>query len=240
MKKIFLVIAVSIGALTSVKAQLTKGNLFLGTDIGTGTYNSGNYSFNYSDGNVVNQNFKKSTISLSPQIGVFLTDHLIFGGHFDLNYDHEKSIINNTDPTLAPSQSTTDGTTYTIGPFLRYYFFNSTPSKTLVFLQGSAGIGSGSSSENQTETVAGTNNVYTANSSGMFTYNVGGSLGITHFVSKNVGLDIAVSYLYNNEKYTNNFNNANSGGSANNTGSYKASLPNNGIGIFAGFHLFLP
>jgi hypothetical protein len=242
MKKILLALALCAGVLTGVNAQTAKGNLFLGTGLGATSYNTGNYTFDYSDGNNVSQNDKKYALSLSPSIGVFLTDHLVFGGSLDVSYDHEKSVLNNTDPTQVGSISTTNSTNYSVGPFLRYYFFNTTPSSTLFYLQGNAGIGSGSQNSTQNSTNTSTSNVYTAHAGSLLLFNAAGSLGITHFVSKTIGLDLAVSYLYNYEKYTDNFSNVttNSAGVPNsNSGTFKATLPQNGIGLSAGFHLFL-
>jgi len=242
MRKIFLALALCAGGLTIANAQTAKGNLFLGTGLGATSYTTGNYTFDYSDGNNVSQNDKKYVFGVNPQLGVFLTDHLVFGGTLGVNYGHEKSVLNNTDPTVVGSQSVTNSSTYSIGPFLRYYFFNATPSKTLFYIQGDAGIGTGSENSNQTSTSASTSNVYTAHASNLLMFNAAGSLGITHFVSKSIGLDVAVTYLYNDEKYTDNYNSVttNAAGVPNsNSGTFKATLPQNGIGVSAGFHLFL-
>ncbi|WP_295671078.1 hypothetical protein [uncultured Mucilaginibacter sp.] len=239
MKKILLAAVVCISGLTTVKAQVAKGNLFVGSDIGATSYNSGTVTFDYSNGSVQKTNNKKFDLGISPSLGVFVTDHLVFGGSLDVNYSHLKDNITSTAPEGTSSVATSNSSTYSIGPFLRYYFFNTAPSKTLFYVQGLATVGSGSGSTNISHVSPGNNYVNTSNDNNMFLFKANASLGITHFIGKNVGLDVAVGYLYNYEKYTTNFNNQPENGNAN-SGSVKTTLPENGIGLSAGFHFFLP
>jgi len=239
MKKIILTMAVCIAGLTGVKAQIAKGNLFVGSTIGATTYNWGTYTYDYSTGNNQKLDNKKYSINLTPSLGVFVTDHLVFGGNLDVGYDHTKNDVTNTDPAGTGTQTTVNSSTYSVGPFLRYYFFNTTPSKTLVYIQGVATVGTGSGSTNESHINTDDNLIYTANDNNMFLFKANGSLGITHFIGKNIGLDVAVGYMYDYEKYTTNFTNQpGSGGSS--SGSIKTTLPENGIALSAGFHFFLP
>lgn len=240
MKKIFLAIAICTAAFTGAKAQLTKGNMFVGADLGTTSYSFGTQSFNYSSaGSIQNDNNKTYSLDFAPSMGVFLTNHLVFGGTLDLSYSHISDNITNTNSTLVSNESKSDNTTVTLGPFLRYYFFDSTPSKTVFYIQASglAGSGSGSSSGSD-EASSESPGQYSSNISNEFVIQGSGSLGITHFISKDIGLDLAIGYTYDYEHYTDTYNtNPTTPGSS---GSYKASIPKNGIGINAGFHFFLP
>ena len=243
MKKIFFIIAACFIGITSVKAQIAKGNLFVGTGIGSTTYNFGNYSYTYSDANVKNQDQKAYTLNLSPSIGVFLTDHLIFGGSLNLAYDHNKTDISNTTDNFLTNNSTVNTTTFTAGPFVRYYFFDAEPKNTLVFVQADAAVGTGGGSTNGSTLY--TNNSATSsngNTNGMFVFKAGGAIGVTHFIQKNIGLDISVGYGYDLQKYTATLNTqtTNAAGLVSNTSSsYKASIPQNGITLAAGFHFFI-
>ena len=239
MKKIFLAAAVCMAGLSSVKAQIAKGNLFVGSDIGGTTYNWGTNTFDNSTGDIQKINNKKYAIGLTPAMGVFVTDHLVFGGYLDISYDHTKDNVTNTDPANVSTQATGSSSTYSIGPFLRYYFFNTKPSKTLLYIEGRAAVGTGSGSDNESHIAPGNGFVYTSNDNNMFLFKADGSVGITHFISKNVGLDVAVGYLYNYEKYTTNYTNQPDGGGAT-SGSIKTTVPENGITLSAGFHFFLP
>jgi len=149
MKKSILVLIIGVAGLTTAKAQMTKGNLFIGTGLGAATYSTGNYNFNYSDGNAKGQDAKDFSLSLSPQMGVFLTDHLVFGGTLNLAYDHTKNNITNTSDGALVNNTTVNATTFAVGPFLRYYFYNSPESKTVFYLQGDAAAGTGGGSTTQ-------------------------------------------------------------------------------------------
>lgn len=243
MKKSILVLLIGIAGLTSVNAQMTKGNLFIGTGLGAATYNTGNYNFNYSDGNVRAQDAKDFSLSVSPQMGVFLSDHLVFGGTLDLAYDHTKNNISNTTDGLSANNSTLNSTTFAIGPFLRYYFYNSPESKTVFYLQGDAAAGIGGGSTTQSVVNENGSSTYSNGSnSNTFVFRGGGGLGVTHFITKDIGLDFGVGYLYSYQKYTNNFTDqvTTAGGVSSSTpGSFKATVPQNGFSVSAGFHFFV-
>ena len=238
MKRIFLVLAICFTGLTSLKAQLAKGNLFVGSTIGSTAYNWGTNTYLYSAGNTQKLDSKQFAIDLTPSLGVFVTNHLVFGGSLDVGYSHNKSDVTNTDGSVVPTQTTINNSTYSIGPFLRYYFYNSTPSKTLLYVEGRATVGSGSGSTNELDSNTG-NTTYTATDNNVFLFTAAGSLGVTHFITKNIGLDVALGYSYDYEKYTTDFTfDPNSGNTS--SGSKKATLPQSGITLFAGFHFFLP
>jgi hypothetical protein len=244
MKKPLLILAVFFIALTSASAQTTKGTLFVGTTLGTTAYDFGTSTYTYTDADVKSQDQKNYSLSLSPQIGVFLTDHLIFGGSLDLSYAHNTDNVSNTTDNLLINDATTNTTTFSAGPFVRYYFFDSKPSKTLLYFQAEAGAGAGGgSSTGSTLNTANTSTSTTGNTSGEFIFRAGGSLGLTHFIQKNIGLDIGVGYSYDYENYstsTTTQTTTAAGASTSAPGSYKAKVPQSGISLTAGFHFFIP
>jgi len=242
MKKIFLAVSIGIAGLTVVKGQQTKGSLFIGTGAGTAVYNSGNYNYNYSYGNIKNLDAKTFELNFNESIGVYLTDHFVFGGSLNVAYNHEKDNATNTNAIVLTDVATTNATTFAIGPFMRYYFFNTTPSKTQFYVEAAGAIGTGSG--NTAEATAGnaSSSVITGNTSGVLVYRARGGLGLTHYITKNIGLDFQAGYLYNYDKQTTNYNSqtTNSGQVTSSQYSAKITLPTNGVEFLAGFHLLIP
>ena len=239
MKKVILVVLSGFACLMYVKAQTTKGDLFIGASIGSTSYSSVDQNYNYADGNYTKDNVKGYNISLSPSVGVFLSDYFIVGGNLGLNYTQEQVNENNTEAVVITSSSTTIASMFGIGPFMRYYFFNGRLSKTLFYVQadGSVSTGSGSSS------VLGTNSagsyISNGNMSHIFNYSGGGSIGITHFIEKNIGLDLSVGYVYDHKTYTDNIVTSSTGTGVTVVSSTTVSSRNNGIAIAAGFHFII-
>jgi hypothetical protein len=84
-KLLFLTVAGLFGALTVTNAQIQKGNLMLGTDLGSGLAspaNSGLFGFNFglNDG-------AGYSIGISPKVGYFVNDNLMIGGVVDLGFN---------------------------------------------------------------------------------------------------------------------------------------------------------
>lgn len=92
MKKIlFLAIAGMFGALSVTHAQIQKGNLMLGTDLGSGLVsppNSGLFGFNFglNDG-------AGYSIGISPKIGYFINDNIMLGGVVDLGFNKSAEVM---------------------------------------------------------------------------------------------------------------------------------------------------
>jgi len=228
MKKIILAGIFCIAATTLLKAQGAKGNLYLGTDLGSTIYHSQTTTTN-TNGNIETNNTKEYTISVAPAIGVFLSDHFILGGNLSVNYDHNQSDFN--DAAASSSSTTTSNSThFDIGPIMRYYFFADKPSTTMFYLQANGTVGAGSGSTTEADNNSGTATTTSSNVSGLFVYSGGGSVGITHYITKNIGLNFGVGYLYTHTSYTDNY-----GDTKANVG-----IGNSGINLSAGFHLILP
>lgn len=91
MKKLFvLTVAGLFGALTVTNAQIQKGNLMLGSDLGSGlvtTPNSGLFGFNFglNDG-------AGYSIGISPKIGYFIDDNVMVGGVVNLGFNKSAEI----------------------------------------------------------------------------------------------------------------------------------------------------
>jgi hypothetical protein len=230
----------------SVSAQFSKGTIFVGPTIGTNSYQSASDNLDYSSGTNNNRSIssKTYTLTIGPQVGVFVTDHLVVGGSANVGVTDKKTntstLLSNAATTTANTKTNT--TTFTAGPFLRYYFFE-TLSKNMFYgqLNGNIGTGSGSSSGN------GNNNATTTYQSsgtvnGIFTWTAGGSLGFTHFFNDFVGMDVAVGYSFNSTM-NNNINTTNTKSNTteivtSNPNNYKETDHTNGITLGLGFHWF--
>jgi hypothetical protein len=248
MRKIFLLFALCTAGLSTVMGQLSKGNLFIGTGLETAAYSFGTYTFNYSTPNNKNQDLKNYAISLSPDMGIFLSSHFILGGSFDADLTNNSSSFLSSNSVIVTSNVVTKNTTYSLGPFLRYYYFTQRQSSysdltTLLYLQFSTELGSGSGSTTQTNyNQSSAYSVATSVTKGMFVYKAQINLGISVFLSESIAIDIGAGYQFQYQSFTSISNTAttsSTGSLTNNPITYKASAPESGITLAAGVHLFI-
>jgi hypothetical protein len=229
MKKPFVLLAItSLVGLTPVAAQSLKGTLFAGTSIGSTSYTQTTNNYDYADGGNKNTDAHAYSLSLSPSMGVFVTNHLIVGGSLGLSYAHNKTNSSNTEGGSTAETTFTNTTTVNLGPFLRYYFYENKPLRTMLYMQaqGTIGTGGGSSSG------SGFNNA---------TWTSGASLGVTHFIGRNVGMDFAIGYAHNYE-YSKDNNQTltalDNGGSTTKPNNYSLATSSDGFTLSVGFHWF--
>jgi hypothetical protein len=175
---------------------------------------------------------------------VFVNDHLIVGGSLGFDFTHNKQSIQSTENNLDNQDTRKNTFTINVGPFARYYFFNNSPGSTLFFTQVEArvGTGSGNSSGN------GDNTTNTFTTSGkitkIFNWDAGGSIGVTHFIQKNIGLDIFAGYNYGSNKShnnaTTNYTTKSGGVNSSRTVDYDLTSHSNNMVLGVGFHWFFP
>jgi hypothetical protein len=243
-KAIFMTSAMCIMYVLQSNAQFSKGTIMLGTTVGTTGYSSANSNYDYDAGNTRSTGTHTFTISAGPQVGVFLTQHLVFGATPAISFSSSHVSTTNISAagTETGSTTTTNTTTVSIGPFLRDYFA-SVPGNNWFYFQinGSVGSGTGSSSGNSYTTT--TNANMNGKVSDIFNWNIGGSLGLTHFFYKRIGLDVGLGYLYS---HSHNYNEANtntktisSGNATESSNNYTLNTGTNGVTFGVGFHWFL-
>jgi hypothetical protein len=245
MKKVcFLMISASTFFVHQANAQFAKGTLMLGTTVGTAGYSSANSDYGYDVGTLKNTGTNTFTFSVGPQIGVFLSPHLVLGATpaFSINTSKATSTTNNTNSTTSGTTTNTTTLTVTLGPFMRYYI-NPGPTTNWFYFQinGAAGTGSG--------TTSGTSYTNTNNSTSdgkvgnIFTWNAGASVGLTHFFYRRIGMDVALGYSYShvhNYDSNNNYStNKTSGVTVPTTNNYTLNTATNGVTLGVGFHWFL-
>ena len=246
MKKAILILIVCSAFAFSALAQFSKGTIFVGPSLATNSYQSASDNLNYSAGNNSTRtaSTKTYTLTTGPQVGVFVTDHLVLGG--TLNYSLSvKNTNTNTalvNSNLQSAATKTHTSTLSTGPFARYYFFEKL-SRTMFYAQvnGTLGTGSGSSSG------SGNNNntsTYQSNgtTNGIFTWNASGSFGCTHFFNDVVGMDVAIGYSYTSTRSNaTNMTNTTSNVSeivTSTPNNYKETLLTHGVSLGLGFHWF--
>jgi hypothetical protein len=247
MKKIlFLTVATGVINLLSlhVSAQFIKGTIMLGTTIGSTGYSSANSDFNYESGEQRSAGTNAFTFSVGPQVGVFLSPRLVLGATpaFNINTSYATNNITNTNGTTSSTTTNTTTTTVTLGPYMRYYFTSLTGNNWFYGqINGAVGTGSGSTTGNSnSSTTTGSTN---GKVSDILTWNAGGSIGMTHFFYKRIGMDIAVGYnfshVYNNDLNNTYTTNKNSGLSTATENNYTLNTSTNGVTLGIGFHWFL-
>ena len=230
----------------SASAQFLKGTIFVGPTLGTNSYQSASDNLNYSSGNNQTRtaSSKAYALSFGPQVGVFITDHLVVGGaiNYSLSVKNTNTSTVLTNNNLLISNAKTNTSTVNAGPFLRYYYFDKL-SKTMFYTQlnGTLGTGRGGSSSSGNNNITST---FQSNGSinGIFSWNAGGSIGLTHFFNDFVGMDFAVGYGYTS--ITSNYQNVTNTSSnvseivTTAPNDYKETLLTHGVTLGLGFHWF--
>jgi hypothetical protein len=245
MKKLITLALFTLGFIITLKAQLSKGTVFVGTTIGTSSYASESDNLDYTSGTNINRDTKSKTyaFSVGPLVGVFVTNHLVVGGTINYSITHRKSNETLQSSVNVPTTAFTNTTTYTvnIGPFARYYFYNKPTSRNAIYLQVNATAGTG----NGTTTNSGVNvnSSYTTDGqvSNITNWNAGTSLGLTHFFSHTVGMDVAFGYTYTSSKSDNNNNTTtttNGGIATSVLNNYNETTLTNGLSFGVGFHWY--
>jgi hypothetical protein len=226
------------------KAQFKPGTLMVGTTVGSIGYSSANSDYGYDVGSARSTGTNTFTFSTGPQIGVFLSPNLVFGGSLSYTLSHSTATTTNTSATnvATGSKTTTNTNTFSLGPFLRYYFAGLKSNNWFYGqVNGAAGTGTGSSSgSSYTTTATGSS---TGKTNGIFNWNTGASLGMTHFFYKRIGMDFSIGYTYshahsdnNNITYTTKTSTSTITSATNN---YSLNTSTNSISVGVGFHLFI-
>ncbi len=246
MKKTCFLISIYTALAFSAAAQFSKGTIFVGPTLGTNSYQSASDNLDYSGGKNLNRTASTKTyaFSIGPQVGVFVTDHLVLGG--SVNYSLSTKNTNTSTSLVSGGSLITNAkvntSTFSTGPFLRYYYFDKL-SRNIFYTQlnGTLGAGRGTSSGSGNNN---TNSTYQSNGtiSGIFSWSIGGSVGLTHFFNDFIGMDIAIGYAYNSTANSNqNMTNTTSNTTEIVTrvpNNYKETISTHGVTLGLGFHWF--
>jgi hypothetical protein len=228
----------------SSRAQFIKGTMMLGTTVGSTGYSSATSNYNYDAGELRTAGTNTFTFSVGPQVGVFLSPRLVVGATpvFNISTSHATNDITNTNNTSSSSVTNTTTITVSIGPYVRYYFSSLSNNNWFYGqINGAVGTGSGTTTGNSSSnTAVGSTNGKVSN---ILTWNAGGSLGMTHFFYKRIGMDLALGYNYshvhNYDLNNTNSTNKTTGKVTQTTNNYTLNTATNGVTLGVGFHWFL-
>ncbi len=175
MKKQYIILLLLLLGSSIVFAQVEKGKCYFAATSNLGI-DIGKYKWESSNGGSVTE-YKYSQFFLHPEAGYFVIDKLVAGVF--ISYDYYKEA----------AQAETDtwkNTTFTIGPFVKYYILD----YKKLWPYATAGIGFGTD-----KTTQGWDGGSSENKYGILIYRIGG--GATYFLSDNVGLDLFLGYNHN-------------------------------------------
>ena len=184
---------------TLAKAQFTPGTRMVGFSVASAFFNSGKSEFSVPSPTTsgFTSNTNSYGVSLTPNIGWFVSSDLAVGGRIVLGYDYDKNIDDANNITFR--KDIEQSFNISLGAFARKYF---SAQGFMPFAQINVDAGTGSSKKEGFYYATGYKETYKGKSSGDFTADAGLSLGLTKMLSSTVGLDITAGYLYSHNKNT--------------------------------------
>ncbi|MFT3933803.1 MAG: outer membrane beta-barrel protein [Chitinophagaceae bacterium] len=172
-------------------AQTKKGDKIVGVSFGSISYTNSKAQTTYSNTpTVYNSDGSSFSISVNPNVALFVKDNLAIGGGVTMSFYTSKSNSSNTSSTTTSDNKSTQPDIY-IGPLARYYFGGS--SKGMPYVQANFQIGfSFGKSESKTSTGASSETKTKPKGD----WNAGIALGYEHFVTPNIGLFGSIGFNY--------------------------------------------
>ena len=167
MKKFVLLILTASIYFNSAKSQITKGNWMIG----------GNASFSFSNNDNESYNTKLNEINLLPNAGYFFVDKFAVGLRLGY-YRGETKVKSNIG---LPTNNFYKYSTYSIGPYIRYYFLKSEKPYNIL-IEGSYQYG-----RSKNETNPASNSISSTN---IFSFSAGPVL----YFNSSVGLEFLLNY----------------------------------------------
>lgn len=161
MKKTILLFFITSIFFNEANCQITKDNWMVG----------GNANFAFSNASGGGNDSKTTNLSLAPNIGYFFIDKFAGGVRLSFNRDHIK---------YGPSNNFSTFRTYSIGPFVRYYFLD-VDKQYNILIEGSYQFGN-----EKIETTNSTSN----NSTNIISF----SAGPVIYFNSSVGIEFLLNY----------------------------------------------
>jgi len=230
MKKFFFICLILATACLAFP-QNKKGNLLIGTYLGSGGlsfYNSENGSS--SSTNISKSDSSGFSIGVGPSIGYFFTDNLVVGTSCSLYYSTSSYDSSNTAYT-STSESSYDSLSFSVGPFVRYYIGKNN-GKGMPYVQVYAGTSFYPNYKGTYSSSSGYEYTYTYKK--YSTWNAGVQIGYEHFVNSTIGLQYYVGYSFNYYNSTTEYDYA-----AGTKSSYDSKSNNHGISFGVGLQIHL-
>lgn len=160
------------------------------------------------------------SFNISPNVGLFLTDHLVLGIRPGFNYQRHRTAYNDFNGDLV--QYTNESRAFSVGPFVRYYV--STGERISFFGEANAGFSFGKREEESLQ--AGNTTSYDT-----FGARLNVSPGIVFFAMPKLGFEVTLGSVgYNYDRSKNAFNGSNSEQNSRDF-NFQFSLSSIGLGI---------
>lgn len=225
--------ALALLSVITLQAQNKKGNLMIGTYVGSGSYVSSNYKTTYSySPTEYKSEYKTFNIGIGPEVGWYITDRLVIGTSLNLSYYHQTSKSTNSSSTSS-SSGTYSYFSFSAGPSVWLYLGkNNDKGMPFVWLGGGIGFypSDNSSYKNDPLTYD-----YSYKSKNYVFWNFGPRVGYEHFFNKHFGLQYYIGYNYNHSSYKYNVTYTTGGTDY----SYKTKYNSGGVTFGVGVNLHL-
>ena len=177
----------------------------VGVTVASGMYNSGKTDYSFPPPTTgYTQNSSDFGITLSPNMGWFISDNVAVGATFLLSYNESKNADVGEASGNTFNKDNSSSFNIGMGGFVRNYF--NTSGKVLPFGQFNLNFGTGSSTSKGFYFTGSDKFTYDGKSSGDFFVNTGLVLGFTKMLNPNTGLDLfaGYNYSYNNSTFKKN------------------------------------
>jgi outer membrane protein W len=182
-KAILLTVIISLVSFLTAEAQLEKGRFFISGSSNLGL-DFGSQKEKSNGDEVENSKVSYYDINFTPNGGYTVIDNLVVGGFIDMDLYSSKS----KDEDYG---YTSKGSTFIIGPMLRYYF--DICDKMIPYVAGGVGIGVDNS-----KSKSNSSDDWSKYNESVFAWWLGG--GATYFFNDNIGLDGGIGFYH--EAYT--------------------------------------
>ncbi len=218
--------------------QFTKGTRTVGLSIGglgfTNFQQTADYGNLGSSTNITNT----VSVSINPSMGKFISDVLLVGGGVTINFSNSKY-------DGGTSNQTGNTVTGGVNGFGRYYF-----GTTGFMPYGQVSLGAGFGSGKKDGDIKGTypsgqtySSKYSEKFDGIIDLTAGAGVGLTKLVTKNIGLDLGLTYQFNSRSYkyssVNDLVFTNPVGGEQQKSNYKYTGTSNNVQFSVGFLIFL-
>lgn len=201
MKKLFFV-CLLLATTCLVFPQNKKGNLLIGTYLGSGGFNfSNSENGNSYSTNISKQDSNGFSIGVGPSIGYFLTDNLVVGTSCSLSYS-SSSYDNSYTEDASTSESSYHQLYFSLGPFVRFYFGKS-GGKGMPFIHIYTGTSFYPDYSSTYSNSYGTK--YTYRYKKYSVWNAGAQVGYEHFLNSAIGLQYYVGYSFSHYNTTSEY-----------------------------------
>jgi len=180
--------------------QNKKGNLIIGTDVGSGSFYFGNSeSGSSTNSDVYKSSYTSFSLGVYPTIGYYFTDNLVAGTYFAATFSTNK-YKSSTTANSSTSESKSSYVYFSLGPFARFYLGQDN-GKGRLFVHVSAGF---SLYPVYTYTYTPSDGSgYTSKYEKYFPWNLGLRIGYEHYLNTTIGLEFYIGYTYTHSKYDN-------------------------------------